>query len=432
MRRLLVVSPHFPPVNMPDMHRVRTSVPYYAEFGWTPTVLAVDPASQDAPTDQALADALPQDLDVVRVGALPLAAARRVGVGNVALRGLWPMYSAGAQLIRDRRIDAVFFSTSLFPATALGRAWKRKFNVPYVIDLQDPWVPEADEQGESRSGAKHSAARHLNERLEPFAMRGVGGIMAVSPRYVDTIRRRYPWISADHCVTLPFGVDARDLEWAAGHRGAAPPERRSDRVNVVYVGRAGAIMDTSLRILFRAARGQAGQAGRTWQFSFIGTDYAPAAEARPSVLPIAAAEGVTSAVTEQPQRVPFFDGLRAMLAADAVLILGSLDPGYTPSKIAVSLAAGRPIVAILHEASPGAAVLRRSKAAVVVTFSSAADIDRAAAELRGALAGIAAGQVRADHPDRAVLDAYSARELTRRQCEFFDAVLARRQETVAV
>ena len=37
MRRVLLVSPHFPPTNAPDHQRVRMSLPFYREHGWAPS-----------------------------------------------------------------------------------------------------------------------------------------------------------------------------------------------------------------------------------------------------------------------------------------------------------------------------------------------------------------------------------------------------------
>ena len=50
MRRTLIVSPHFPPTNAPDMQRVRMSLPYYAQNGWDVVVLAV--AAKDVAATQ--------------------------------------------------------------------------------------------------------------------------------------------------------------------------------------------------------------------------------------------------------------------------------------------------------------------------------------------------------------------------------------------
>src|SRR5829696_8891477 len=92
-RRVLIVSPHFPPVNAPDMQRVRMSLPFYAEFGWEPTVLAVAPTSTER-TEPLLTETFPAGIPVERVRALPADLTRMVGVGNLALRSLPFLYSA--------------------------------------------------------------------------------------------------------------------------------------------------------------------------------------------------------------------------------------------------------------------------------------------------------------------------------------------------
>jgi hypothetical protein len=42
MKKVLIISPNFPPVNGADMHRIRQSLPYVRAWGWQPGVLAVD------------------------------------------------------------------------------------------------------------------------------------------------------------------------------------------------------------------------------------------------------------------------------------------------------------------------------------------------------------------------------------------------------
>ena len=64
MRNLLIVSPHFPPVDLPDMHRVRVSLPYFHEFGWQTTVLSVAPDFVEASREPLFLDRLPAELDL--------------------------------------------------------------------------------------------------------------------------------------------------------------------------------------------------------------------------------------------------------------------------------------------------------------------------------------------------------------------------------
>ena len=69
MRRVLMVSPHFPPDSTAATHRVRLLAPYLPLFGWEPTVLTVDPRDYEGRLDSVLADSVPQAVRTVRARA---------------------------------------------------------------------------------------------------------------------------------------------------------------------------------------------------------------------------------------------------------------------------------------------------------------------------------------------------------------------------
>src|SRR5439155_20636351 len=56
VRRVLMVSPHFPPDTNAATHRVRLLAPHLPARGWEPTVVAVDPRDYEGRLDPALAD----------------------------------------------------------------------------------------------------------------------------------------------------------------------------------------------------------------------------------------------------------------------------------------------------------------------------------------------------------------------------------------
>src|SRR5882672_7859424 len=85
-RRVLIVSPHFPPINAPDHQRIRMSLPHFAEFGWEPTVLAVSPEYVEAVEDRSLLRTVPESTRVIRTRAFPVKQTRHLGVGNLGLR----------------------------------------------------------------------------------------------------------------------------------------------------------------------------------------------------------------------------------------------------------------------------------------------------------------------------------------------------------
>ena len=421
-RRVLIVAPHFPPVNAPDAQRVRMSLPYYREFGWEPHVLTVRPDSQPGALDPLQHDSLPPDVAVTRTGAVPIGLTRALGVGDTAIRAFWPLARAGERILRRDRIDLVFFSTSLFFSVPLGRIWRARTGTPFVVDMQDPW-------GSDDSTASPSWKRRLSGRahraLEGWTMRRAGGVIAVSSAYIDTLRRRYPWISGDVCATVPFGVSPRDFEIAAC---AAPAVTGTPgHCHGVYVGAGGPGMATALRVLFSAVKrieqADASTAGRL-VLSFIGTDYAPAGEGTLTVEPLAQEAAVSSSVVEQTDRIGFFQALRTLQAADFVLLVGSDDPQYTASKAMPCIAARRPLLAIVHAQSPVNAVLAEYDGAVVVNFEGRHDISEAADRLVAAWPRLMQMAGRDQPMDWARFASMTARSLTAAQCALFDRVLA--------
>ena len=104
--------------------------------------------------------------------------------------------------------------------------------------------------------------------------------------------------------------------------------------------------------------------------------------------------------------------LTILVHASAILILGSTESHYTPSKIYQAVQAKRPIFALLHEKSTAVSVVRETRAGQAVTFTEGQLPD--AHELAAALAAFirdprySAEEVRWD-----AFEAYSARNSAR-------------------
>jgi hypothetical protein len=435
-RRLLIVSPHFPPVNTPDMQRIRMSLPHFREFGWEPSVLAVMPDGTET-VDALLSETVPTDIPIERVRSIPAAVSRRVGIGNIAVRALPYLYASGCRLISSRKFDLIYFSTTMFLSMPLGRVWKRKYGTPYVLDIQDPWLSDYYEtHPDTAPPAKYGLARRLHAWLEPWTMKEVDAVIAVSPAYIETLRRRYPWLTAEMCTALPFGVSTLDMKLLQGRPQSNPFFQPSPgRWHGVYTGVAGDIMAPALRILFRALREGLASAPRVFEsvrLHFIGTDYAATERARKSVEPIAAALGVERFVEEQTTRIPYFQALQVVQDADCLILIGSDDTEYVASKLNPYVFARKPILAIVHEASQMGPLLRHA-GATVITFSSDQRCDaKATAELACRWKELLAGGARPRPDVPASFDAHSAREVTRQQCAVFDRVLARAVRSASI
>ena len=140
MRRLLMISPHFPPDSSAGTHRVRLLAPHLAAYGWHPTVLTVAEEDYEGRIDSELARLVPAGLDVVRARALPARLTRRVGIGDLGLRALPGLHRAAWKLHRQHPFDAVFITIYPTYPAVLGPLMKRRFKLPFLLDYQDPWV----------------------------------------------------------------------------------------------------------------------------------------------------------------------------------------------------------------------------------------------------------------------------------------------------
>lgn len=355
-KRVLIVSPHFAPVNAPDMQRVRVALPYFIEAGWEVTVLTVDDPTPTAPLEPELEATVPAAVRVVRTHCCSRRWTGLLGVNNVALRSLPFLFVAGCRLLGGRRYDVVYFSTTMFIVLPFGRLWKMLTGVPYVIDLQDPWITDYYERPGAPSppgGWKYCFAQGLGRLLEGWTMRDAAGLLAVSAAYLDTLRRRYPGLRQIPAVELPFGSPDPDLAHLRATLARRPGLLPAGGTRLVFAGALGPGQLAAVEVLF-AALAEARRAGGRVTVHFFGTSYDPAA--RHVTLALAAQYGLQDCVHEQPGRLRYFEALQVTLEAEANLLLGSTDLAFTPSKVLAVLAAGRPVLAL---APAGSALIKR-------------------------------------------------------------------------
>jgi Glycosyltransferase Family 4 len=435
MRRVLIVSPSFVPVNSADMQRVRMSLAHFREFGWEPIVLTVHPDYVEGVKDPVLDYSLPPDVQIFRVRALPIRWTRKFGLGSLGLRAFPFLHREGRRLIRTLGVNLVYFSTTMFPAMALGPIWKKEFGVPFIPDMQDPWVSDYQE-GRSRKELppKFWFMNRVHRILEPWTMKEADGLIAVSAGYIETLCRRYPWLKSKPAAVLPFAAAESDFEILQAHPQPNRFFRSGEDASYhgVYVGRGGHDMAPALRIIFAALR--RGLEEKPDLFSrvrlhFIGTDYAPDRRSRKTIEPIAVEFGVGEYVEESPQRVPYFEALQLLRDADFQIVPGSDDPQYTASKIFPYILARKPLLCVFQQSSNVCDTLERLQAGTVVKFSPELPSEAFCQELYRAWSQLLSGLPYVPATNWAAFESMGAREGTRQQCRIFDQVLGASGQT---
>jgi hypothetical protein len=432
MPRLLIISPHFPPVNAPDMQRVRMSLPHFIDAGWEVVVLTADDREPQAPLEPDLLQTVPKAVRVVRARAWSRRWTRRVGLNNLGLRTLPFLYFAGRRLLHEAPFDLVYFSTTQFILLPLGRLWKLEFGVPYVIDLQDPWLNDYYARpGAPRppGGWKYPLAHFSARMLEGWTFAKAAHVLSVSATYLDVLRRRYAWFGPDSGSVLTFG--APDLDFVLARKKfatAAPLLPATGRIKIAYAGRLGPDMLPALDVLF-GALAQMRDLPRGFELFFFGTSYAPAGRGVATTGALAERHGLGGIVHEQPARIGYIDSLRILLETDLALLLGSTDQSYSPSKVYPTMLAGRPVVALAPPDSVLAAKIRELGGASLVTFQlrAAADPDavrRLADLLRNFAASPALLPALPAEPEL-IARRYTAKAVALAQIDIFNAVISR-------
>lgn len=432
MPRLLIVSPHFPPVNTPDMQRIRMSLPHFVDAGWEIVVLTVQDNQPLAPIEPDLLSTVPRAVKVVRAGAFSRRWSRFVGVNNLGLRTLPFLYATGRQLLARDAFDLVYFSTTQFIVCCLGRLWQLEFETPYVIDLQDPWLSDYYEQPVAPpppGGWKYRISRGLAKLLEGWTLRRAAHVISVSGHYLAMLQHRYRWFGQTDGTVLTFGAPDADFTVARRKVGLAPamlPETTS--IKIAYAGRLGPDMRPALEVLF-AAIAQFKAAPRPFELFFFGTSYAPAAQGAATTTELAARHGISHLVHEKTARIGYIDSLRIMLETDLALLLGSEDSAYSPSKIYPTLLARKQTLAVAPVDSVLEAKVRELGGAALVPFpADKTKTGPAVQNLQAVLATYAAAPAArlGEPPQLELLEReYSAAAISRRQLEIFNQLISR-------
>jgi hypothetical protein len=425
MKNVALVAAHFPPSNLAGVHRARLWAQHLHEFGWRPIIVTTHWRHYEESLDWELAELVEGDLEITRTSALPTRPIRVIG--DIGMRGLPWHFRAVRRLFQERRIDFLHITVPSFYSATLGQLLYRARPIPFGIDYIDPWVhvlPEAEKRY-----SKAWISLKLGEALEPWAVRNASLITGVAEGYYAGVLDRNPHLRCQAVYSaMPYGNSARDFQ-SIRERPRRPYLFDPDdgRFHMVYAGamlpKGYAVLDRLLESLGCIKR-QVPDVAEKLCLHFVGTGKSPDDRTGYNVRPIAQRLGVDDIVSEHPHRIPYVDVLSHLTQSSAILVLGSTEPHYTPSKVYQAVQARRPVFALLHRDSSALSVLEESGAGVVVPLCES--------ELpsSGALAARLASFVRDPgyDPSRvrwARFDAFSAKESARKLAVALDEAWGR-------
>lgn len=429
MKTVVIVAPHFLPSFLAAVHRARLLSYHLPEFGWKPIILTTDPVHYECQLDNELLDLLPEDLEIIKVGAFPIKPIRIVG--DVGLRSLPWYYRAVRRLASERQIEFLYITIPSNMAALLGPRVERNLGIPYGIDYIDPWIPETPTGAKLLS--KAWVAESLAHVLEPIAVRRARLITGINDAYFASVLSRNPKLNQQAVTaSMPYGGSDRDFEALKKKpRKTFLFDPDDGKLHMIY---AGALLPKATEVLDRLLaalallRDRNPQLAERLQVHFVGTGIFEGDSTRGhGVQPRLKRYGLEGMVSELPSRIKYLDVLNHLQQSSAILVVGSTEIHYSPSKIYQAAMARRPVFALLHEQSTAVQALRDSQAGEVFTFNH--DCLPDVASLSSSLERFLTDS----HydPDRirmTVFDNLSARESARILASAFDRALATTQE----
>ena len=427
-RRVLVVVSAWCPAMIADMQRARMLAWELPKLGWDVEILA--PRASEIRQDVIEPDPagfFAPDTRVHEVGSVARRAFEALGSRTHAWRTWLTIRRKGRELLRSRRFDLVYFTTTTFVYFSLGPRWYRETEVPYVLDFHDPWVKANMPHGRRQSWRAQLTGR-LARRMERDAVVTARGIVSVSPGYIDELRRRYAtskpeWLAASRNAVIPFGAREGDLAVAVAG-GTRPVRENRGEIVLRYVGAGGAIMVRSFDLICRAVaalREQSGPLVDRVRIELYGTTYDWKPGDPKELQMVAKRAGVSDLVREKPDRVSYRRSLELLHECDGGLVLGVDDAGYMPSKLFSYSLSAKPLLVSFHRDSPAFAQCHAlPDLAHVLWFDGHESIHLDdAVRVVASFLDAAAADARFDR--QPILQPFLAPEMARRHAELFNA-----------
>ncbi len=226
MKKVLIVSHSFPPMNDPSSQRAYYLAKYLGELGWDSTVLTAKVADSSlgwsdwGDNDVEVRTVRTRSINITRLRAVKTAATndrKRVGLKALAARAVYKALSAiaipdkaalwipfalrtGGALARDQSYSVVLSTSPRFSNHTVARKLAHRGCIPWVADFQDFHFIGAIEDAKL-----FPLSRHLQSRLEQRVISYADRLIFTTESMRQEYARRYQQCGAkSHVVYNGF------------------------------------------------------------------------------------------------------------------------------------------------------------------------------------------------------------------------------------
>lgn len=373
VKKILIITPHYPPSNLAAVHRSRLFAQHLPAFGWEPIILTVHEDYYEEELDWNLHKLLPAHQRIEKVNAFNITKPRLIG--DIGLRAFYQLRKRALELVKNEQIDFVYIPVPSFYVSLIGPYLHKRTGVKYGIDYIDPWVHVFP--GSDKLFSRHWFSTRLAKWLEPKAIKEASLITGVAEGYYKAVIERNPYLKTT-CLfgAMPYGGEALDHQRMEELHLQPYLFQKNEKQQFLYAGAMLPKAYQPLEEIFRAIAEHKDKFAET-EFHFVGTGKSPNDANGFNIKPLAEKYGLWQTIVfEYPKRIPYLDVLVHLSVVDAVFILGSTEPHYTPSKAYQGVLSAKPILAVLHSESTAVKVLEESNAGIVLNFAGETELQK--------------------------------------------------------
>ena len=242
MKRILIITYYWPPSGGAGVQRWVKLSKYFSKQGIVPYIITVDPARASyALLDPSLNDDVDAAVKIIRTSTnepygIYKAITRKKEIpfggftneekelkfsqkftrfvrGNLFLpdaRVGWNKfaYRAACKLIEAEKIEAVITTSPPHSTQLVGLKLKRKYNLPWLADLRDPWTGIYYYDKLYLTGF----SKRRDAKMERHVLENADGVVVVSDDIRKNLLTKSEKLEGEKFHVIPNGFDAEDFE----------------------------------------------------------------------------------------------------------------------------------------------------------------------------------------------------------------------------
>lgn len=223
MKKVLMIAHHFPPAGGVGTFRVTKFVKYLKEFGWKPIVLTVhkDCYSKAIWLDYELEKDIPHDIHIYRTNIW-----RSSYINDEGIKWFPYLIINIISIIRKERPHLVYITGRPFFPLIIGPIINLFSQLPYVVDLWDPW--KLAKRRIPIRGLKARLGWLLTNVVEPIVLRYAAKVICAT----DTFREDYQSVfsgKSEKFFTITNGYDPDNFNYIK--------PKQYEKFTIVYTGK---------------------------------------------------------------------------------------------------------------------------------------------------------------------------------------------------